>query len=245
MDRTDHTIHEHIEKFGWHVALIPEDEVGPAFAFSVGLVKSFNHPEILIVGLNVQLMHQMINGIGDEVKAGKRFSPGHKYPGFLEGHECLFQTVDEKFYRDYLGTATAFYRGKDFPVLQCLWPDMNGVFPGEPEFPDNLLVRQTLGTGCPHKIPNEDWPFQDVTNTAVFTTKRVLFEKYPILLVIHDEEGEWQFLCGIGNEMSQLAIVGFGRMLAKDRTLAEIADLPVGWEATRETVAGPWTRRKK
>jgi Domain of unknown function (DUF4262) len=35
-----------LETFGWHVVCVKEDSVGPAFAYSIGLQKTFGHPEI-------------------------------------------------------------------------------------------------------------------------------------------------------------------------------------------------------
>ena len=67
MDERERKTHADIKEFGWHVLLIPEDEQGPAFAYSVGLQKTFNHPEILVLGLDINLMHRMVNGIGDRV----------------------------------------------------------------------------------------------------------------------------------------------------------------------------------
>jgi hypothetical protein len=42
-----------------------------------------------------------------------------------------------------------------------------------------------------------DWPFEDPANTAAITTRLVLDDGAPILLVTHDlEDGGWQFLSG-------------------------------------------------
>lgn len=65
----------------------------------------------------------------------------------------------------------------------------------------------------------------------------------PILRVTHDEDDHrWQFLDGDDVTTKDAAIVGMGCMLAHDPTLAEIADLPPGWIATRERPGGPWER---
>jgi hypothetical protein len=54
-----------IEQVGWHVVMIPEDDEGPSFAYSIGLFQTFGHPEIIICGLGLDLMHQMINILRD------------------------------------------------------------------------------------------------------------------------------------------------------------------------------------
>src|SRR3954451_20971966 len=49
-----------VEEFGWHVVLIPEDDEGPAFAYNVGLFGTFEHPEIVVLGLDLGVMHRLI-----------------------------------------------------------------------------------------------------------------------------------------------------------------------------------------
>lgn len=136
--------HADIKAFGWHVILIPEDDQGPSFAYSIGLQKTFNHPEILVSGLDIKLMHQMINGIGDRVKEGNFFLSGKRYQDILSGYDCLFADVEEKYFKNYFGQAIDFYKGHHFRVLQCLWPDKRGIFPSTPDFPEGLRVKQTL-----------------------------------------------------------------------------------------------------
>ena len=70
-----------IEEFGWHVVMIPDDDEGPAFAYSIGLFKSFGHPEVILFGLDLGVMHQIINLIGEEVRLGRRFSDGEAVSG--------------------------------------------------------------------------------------------------------------------------------------------------------------------
>jgi hypothetical protein len=45
------------------------------------------------------------------------------------------------------------------------------------------------------------WPFADPPNTAAITTRPVLEQSAPILLVVHDaDDGARQFLCGTTND---------------------------------------------
>ena len=279
-----------VKEFGWHVILVPEDDQGPSFAYSVGLHKTFNHPEILVLGLEIKVMHQMINGIGDRVKEGTRFLSGQRYQDILSGYDCLFAEVEEKYYRDYFGQAAAFYRGHSFQVLQCLWPDKHGLFPADADFPESLRPRQKLSLlpnvsvpatskkprsmlrgfwnsitkvrektkqvsgnssqGAqstlkhPHKFRQDEWPFQDAENTAALTTTRVVRDNYPVLLVTHDDDGAWQILCGTTNDPKDALIVCLGCAFDRDRCIGELADLPLGWEARRESKGSPWRRKR-
>jgi hypothetical protein len=141
---SDEKLLQDIAEYGWHVVLIAEDEEGPAFAFTVGLYHSYGHPEVLIQGLGLDLMHQVLNAIGDEAKGGQRYEAGCRYPDLLESYDCLFQTIERSYYPEYLGYANWYYKGDNFPALQCVWPDMKGRFPGEEGFPVQLAELQRL-----------------------------------------------------------------------------------------------------
>lgn len=92
------------------------------------------------------------------------------------------------------------------------------------------------------KMPT-DWPFDDSPNTACITTVHVMERRRPILLVTHDEdEGDFQFLCGTTNNTDDARVVGLGTILRLDPSVAEVADLPLGWRAWREDIGSPWHR---
>jgi hypothetical protein len=90
---------------------------------------------------------------------------------------------------------------------------------------------------------NTDWAFEDAPNTATITTVKVLESLAPILLVTHDlDDGGWQFLCGTTNDEADARIVGLGTVVKWDASVNELADLPLGWRAWRESPDAPWSR---
>lgn len=44
--------------------------------------------------------------------------------------------------------------------------------------------------------------------------------------------------------MADAMIVALREVVERDSTVLEVADLQPGWQAVRETVGGPWTRRE-
>jgi hypothetical protein len=129
---------------GCHVIKVMEDASGPGFAYSVGLFHNFDHPEILIVGLDLDLMHGIINNLRDDIRSGARFESKRRVAGILEGFDCEFRDVAASHYRGLLGCALWLYGGTDFPALQCVWPDMKGHFPWEADFNAKLKSRQPI-----------------------------------------------------------------------------------------------------
>ena len=93
-----------------------------------------------------------------------------------------------------------------------------------------------------HRHEFADWPFPWPVDTGVFTTTRVLEDKLPVLMVSHDENGDWQFLCGTTNDSAHCRLICMGCALELDKTLVEVADLPTGWIAFRDRIGGPWNK---
>jgi hypothetical protein len=92
---------------------------------------------------------------------------------------------------------------------------------------------------------DDAWPFEDPPNVAVFTVNKIAKQGQPVLLVVHDEEdGGWQFLDGESLDMADALLVSLASMLKRDPSLALLADLPPGWQARRDSAAGPWKREK-
>lgn len=96
-----------------------------------------------------------------------------------------------------------------------------------------------------HDFPDTEWPFDEPVNAAALTTTRVAREGHPVLLVTHDLEGDWQVLCGTTNNPEDALIVCLGCAYQRDRSIGQLADLPPGWRAYRESVDQPWTREEK
>ena len=90
---------------------------------------------------------------------------------------------------------------------------------------------------------NEEWSFGDPPNVTTITTRLVLEEGYPILLVTHDEDdGTWQVLCGTTDDPQNGRVVCLEEMYRLDPSIGELADLPLGWRVWRSNAASEWQR---
>ena len=89
-------------------------------------------------------MHSVINSIGEDIRSGKVFRSESKQTGLIEGYDCAFKTVNRNWYQPILGYATWFYKGNDFPTLQCIWPDKTHRFPWEDGFYQAWAYAQPL-----------------------------------------------------------------------------------------------------
>ncbi len=236
-DPDEQRVIDDIREYGWHVVGIEADESGPAFAYSVGLQHSFDHPEIIVFGLNdAETMMYIINTIGEAVQNGSAFEDWHESDQILNGYSCVFRKIPAEAYPDYLGYANWFYRPSPFAVLQCFWPDKQHRFPWDRDCNPTVQQRQ------PILSEQDDWPFCEGKNRLAFTTRPVIEGTRPISLVVHSADDDWQFLCGTTSKSEDGKLVSLETILAMDSSIASIADLPRGWQASRNSVDGDWQR---
>lgn len=152
---------------------------------------------------------------------------------------CQFRLVDKRYYGTLFGYASWYHEGNDFPMLQCIWPDAAGNFPGQPDFDADLLYAQ------PDLSVDASWPFGDPKSQAVFTTRQVLEQDALIAHVCHDEDGDWQLNCGTTNQTADGRVVSLQEIVEHDSTVRQLADLPLGWKATRNSADDPWAIEKQ
>jgi hypothetical protein len=120
LDDGDRKLLGDVAKVGFHVIKVFADEVGPGFAYSVGFNHSFDHPEVIAVGLDLETAHAAINRIGAALAAGGK----PDLDRLLErGRVSLREIRKEKSFADYLGYGRWFYRAAQFPACQIVWRD--------------------------------------------------------------------------------------------------------------------------
>ena len=87
------------------------------------------------------------------------------------------------------------------------------------------------------------WPFDQPRTCAVLTLRSIAFDDAPILLVAHDAEDHgWQFLGLDGADEADVAVVALEEIVAIDPSVLEVANLPPGSSAWRESRSAPWQR---
>lgn len=227
-----------IEKYGLHVIIVKSTDYLPSFAYSVGLWQKYKHPEIICLGLSTSLLHEIINNVAEIVKANELLVENKTYLNIFEDSRAEFLKVDPRNINDYFGTAIKLYDTDNFPALQLVWTDRNDKFPWEENFEEEFLHEQPL------LDRNAQFKFREPKNLTTFTTKHWLNEGKPILRVVHDEDGDWQFLTNDEITTENSIIVALEQLVLSDETLNEIFDLEYGEEAERDFIGDKWVRNK-
>lgn len=148
MDEYERNIHAHIEKHGCSVTSV-FDAKGeePPFSYSIGIATTTTAPELIVIGLNKDIGHWLINEYNRRVKAGESFVPGTLYSGFLEGHSIQFGVVARENRAHYMRSTYWLHGNADFDALQLIWPSVEGIWPWDPEASDWFRSQQPLLAG--------------------------------------------------------------------------------------------------
>lgn len=226
-----------ISKFGLQVIMVDSTNYSPSFAYSIGLTKTYNHPEIICFGLPNDLSHEIINDVAELVKNGEIIESRKNYSNIFINSRAMFLEIDKRNISDYFGAGLNYYDNEEFNALQLVWTDRNDKFPWEENFEEEFLYRQPL------LDRNADFKFNEPKNLTTFTTRQWLDENKPILRVVHDNDGDWQFLTG-DQKQEDIKIIALEQLINQDNTLNELFDLEYGEEAERDCIEKKWTRKK-
>lgn len=232
------SIKENINKYGWHVAKFEATEYLPSFAYTIGLWKMFNHPELIAFGLTTETLHSILNIGGDIVREGKKLTFNSETEDLFENSTAYVLQVNEENLTDYFGYGIWFNEG-EFPAYQIVWTDRNHKFPWEENFEEEFKYRQPL------LDRNSKFKFREAKNLGVITNRQFIEEGNPILYVEHDEEGDWIFLTGDEWLTSDSKLICLEDMIKKDNSLNELFNLDYGEIAQRKSFKDKWERQKK
>jgi hypothetical protein len=232
----------HVARRGWGVVQVPAEGRRPAYAFTVGLWHSFSHAEAAVFGRDEGEMVRWLDTVGGQVEAGRVLHPDRQGDDVLGPVEVFPRPALASWHRHLFGAALAFYRGQPVPMLQLVWPDHNGVLPWEPGCAEDCLDAQPwLWDRVTAAPAPPGWPFPVSPDALVLTTKSIAFDGAPVVGVVHDEEGEWQFLDDPAVDMEDLTIVHLAHVMGARPELGVVGDLPAGFEAWLDK-RGAWSR---
>lgn len=157
------------------------------------------------------------------------------YAEIFKGTDATFLRVDADNIDDYFGVAIEYYKNNQFPAIQLVWPDNANRFPWEEGFDHSLMDKQPL------LDRNAAFKFREASSMGVFTTRQWLELDRPILRVVHDHDGDWQFLTG-DQLLEDARIVCLADLVERDPTLNKVFNLDYGEAAERAAVGEKWTR---
>jgi hypothetical protein len=145
-DEPERIVLNNIQEFGWHAVNIIEDNGCPPWTFTIGLYETWNHPELIIIGRSRATSHAMLKTLADDIELND--PPNLSDPdGLILGMKCHFLEVNTRYYSDYVGFALWYYRKRQFPLYQIVWPDRDGLYPWHLHAPKHFKEWQTVLSG--------------------------------------------------------------------------------------------------
>jgi len=129
---------------GWHVVTVTELSDRPGWAFSIGLQRSFGHPEVVAFGLPEAANREVVDRVARDVAHGTAHTAGSACDTILSGLRCEFRSVARAWHGPLLGYATWYYGDEDFSAVQLLWPDRDDRLPDRADFDPDLAGLQPL-----------------------------------------------------------------------------------------------------
>jgi hypothetical protein len=254
LDPSEQKVISHVEGHGWSVTNIEERSDSVGWSFTVVLFENYKHPEVIIFGMSHDSRHRILNWIGDNVKSGKAFTAGVEHDWVLDGFNCWSRDVQKKWYRDLLGWAIWFYEGVEFPSVQCIWPAKNGAYPWDLKqvlgaqpllYESDVLAARMLHYVDDQVLTAQEWPFESDPHERVFVSRCVVEDGEPVVLVVHDAGGDWEFMGPVDDpDADGCKISCFHCVVERDSTLRKLARLQLGWRAWRKAPSDEWIVEK-
>lgn len=128
-DPNDHKLLDDVREFGWHVIHVLAEGDDPEFTYSIGASHSFDIPEMIVIGLPRDVAHSVMRIVVDLAREGDAVDTKQPTDALFEGNLAHFVPVPKDAYNRYVGYAIWFYEGRDFPLVQIVWPSKTGILP--------------------------------------------------------------------------------------------------------------------
>jgi len=130
-----------IREHGWFRTNIFDDEDEPGFSYTTGYWLNAAQPELIMFGMKTAV-HDVFWDLYRDAVAGVPLTIGKRTNGVFGNLPAYVFTVSKRFYENHLGWNRWFYAGDEFPCVQIVWPDREGVFPWEQGFDQAFAGRQ-------------------------------------------------------------------------------------------------------
>jgi hypothetical protein len=127
-------IAEVIREHGWYVANVCDGE--PPFLYTIGLMQTWDHPELILFGLDARNGHGILAAMVESIRTGRSYRESGSYSGVLQDEFKIgIRPVHPTQHPLYLGFAMGYLRyirrTGELEALQVFWPDEAGKFPYE------------------------------------------------------------------------------------------------------------------
>lgn len=87
----------------------------------------------------------------------------------------------------------------------------------------------------------QTYKFSDDPNKACIVCDHILNKERPILYVAHDNDGDWQFLCGDDDHHEGIAkVISLKQVTEIDESINDLYEMPTNVSAFRQSIGAKW-----
>jgi hypothetical protein len=229
-----------------------EYELG--WTYTIGVFDTCGKPDLITVGLPFETAHSCLNDAVEREREGIDLTKGRQ-SDLIGNVDCEFRPVDPKWVKHLMNWANWYYGGTDYPVLQAVYPDLENRFPEDEGFNRRFAQPLMQPSAAMGSIESEfwdsvdgvgkfaGWKFAVSPHTSAYLSKAVNEGAEAVTFVFHDaSDGSWQFIGDSPVSKCGGVLVCLHHPIDNDPSLAELADLPLGWIAERKAPGEPWDR---
>lgn len=135
-NRIQASLAQDVGRDGWTaLAVLPtEEHPGVPFVYTLGLWRSYDHPELIITSFGGLHGHAVLGELVAQIQEGEKFIAGlHEdlFPGPMRNYDGWLRPVEDGNRDKYMQAAKRWNAYEDFPALQVIWPDPLNHFPWE------------------------------------------------------------------------------------------------------------------
>jgi len=133
------TLKRRIAQEGWAMAGVGTRNVATTYVYTVGLQKTFAHPDLIMFGIAPPQAKEVFDVIAERVKAGE---PVHEGVMVLGAARVPLMPRSADIDRVELLVPPQLARGR-YNYVQIVWPDPKERFPWEADFDKRRLRSQS------------------------------------------------------------------------------------------------------
>lgn len=113
-------VRDGIAEHGWLCVHIMAERGEAPYSFTVGLFRTYSHPELIVFGLSPEVAHAIFSRAVHNIQQGQHLSYG-PCPGLIDGVNCEARWVPIEQYQRYVALCRQYYAGDRFSLLEIVW----------------------------------------------------------------------------------------------------------------------------
>ena len=148
LNEMEEKIVDSVQEYGCFVLGVfdPDHEI-PDFAYSIGFPRSLNQGDVLISGLDLDMLKRLVNDMYALCRDGFELADFARTDELFSVFECVVRSVAQRHLKGEYFNSASWYseqvqREPFKAAYQLVWPDKAGIFPWENGFATGLVGAQ-------------------------------------------------------------------------------------------------------